>query len=92
VRVDQNTLEVRAAEGFLVEPFNQIYRPRSRPMRAGDKVFVRSAEVEITETFPSGEPRAARFRFIWPLDSRQLVFADLTGCSWRDGYRSVPPP
>lgn len=87
-RVDPNTLEVRTPRGFLSEPLNRIYRNRSRPFAKGDPVRLERVEVEVTEIFPNGEPRAATFRFVWPLDSEKLRFVALEG----DRYVPIAPP
>jgi hypothetical protein len=87
-RVDPNTLEVRTPRGFLSEPLDRIYRSRSRPFAKGDRVRLPRVEVEVTEVLPSGEPRAATFRFIWPLDSEKLRFVELRG----DRYVPVAAP
>lgn len=87
-RVDPNTLEVRAPQGFLSEPLDRIYRNRSRPLARGDRIRLPRVEVEVTEVAASGDPRAATFRFIWPLDSGKLRFLALEG----DRYVLVEPP
>ncbi len=87
-RVDPNTLEVRTPRGFLDEPLNRIYRSRSRPLAKGDRIRLPRVEVEVTEVLPSGEPRAATFRFVWPLDSGKLRFVALRG----DHYVLVEAP
>jgi len=87
-RIDDNTLEVRSSVGFLSEPFNRIYRSRRNPMHVGQRVFVGTAEAEVTAVNAGGEPLAASFRFIWPLDSEKLKLV-----SYRDGlYRPMAPP
>jgi hypothetical protein len=87
-RVDANTLEVGVPRGFLAEPFDRIYRSPSRPFVKGDRIRLPRVEVEVTEVSASGEPRAATFRFIWPLDSGKLRFVALRG----DRYVLVEPP
>jgi hypothetical protein len=87
-RVDANTIEVKTPRGFLDEPLNRIYRSRSQPFSRGDRIRLPRVEIEITDVLPSGEPRSATFRFVWPLDSEKLRFVALKG----DRYELVPPP
>jgi hypothetical protein len=87
-RIDENTIEMRTRTSFLSEPFNQIYRSRDEPSHVGESFNIGTAEVTITEVTPRGEPRAASFRFVWPLDSEKLKFV-----IYRDGryVRALPP-
>lgn len=87
-RVDDNTLEIRAAKGFLAEPFDRIYRSHREPMRPGESVYFGSAEATVTEVDARGAPLAARFRFMWPLDSDKLRFVTYAS----GAYRAVAPP
>jgi hypothetical protein len=87
-RLDPNALEVRPAHGFLDRPFNRTYRGPTHPMRAGDSVFVGTAQVVTTAVSRNGEPEAATFRFVYPLEHEKLRFV-----AWQaDGYVPFSPP
>ena len=81
-RVDDNALSLRAAAGYLDEPFNRIFRSRAGPLRAGDRVYIGALEALVTESTPAGEPVAVTFRFNWPLASERLRFVDWNGTSF----------
>jgi len=87
-RVDPNAVEVRPAGGFLSRPLDRLYRGPGAPMHEGEAFFAGGAHITITEVDGQGEPRAAVFRFRWPLDSPHLVFA-----AWKSGrYQRVRLP
>lgn len=83
-RVDENALSLRMPTGYLDEPFNRLFRSRSQPFRAGDRIYLGTLEALVTETRPPGDPVAVTFRFNWPLGSEKLRLV-----SW-NGDRFVP--
>jgi len=85
-RVDDNTLSLRVAEGYLAEPFNRLYRARSAPLGVGTRIYTGTLEAVVTEATPAGEPITVTFRFNWPLSSEKLRFV-----RW-NGERFVPAP
>lgn len=87
-RIDPNALSLTVPASFLDRPFDRLYRDRHHPMQVGDKVFVGTALVEITQVDERGAPTQAVFRFMWPIGSKVLRFVVF------DGGRYVPftPP
>lgn len=87
-RVDETTLEVRPARGFMVPTVNTVYRSADRPLWVGHGIQLTGMQVTVTEADRHGAPTAAAFRFDRPLESPTLVFVAWNGSRYE---RLVPP-
>lgn len=85
-REDQQTLRLRAESGnlfsgrqkrpfhvvYLYETFNEGFRHKNYPLRAGDVVEMPRMKVEVVEVDREGLPVEVVFRFAVPLDDASL--------------------
>lgn len=73
-RIDERTLELRPALGWLHAPLDRLYRDEHAAFAVGQQVKARGMLVEVVEVASDGRPLAARIHFDDPL-------ADL-GVAW----------
>jgi hypothetical protein len=87
-RTDTHTLLLTPEEGFLREPWSQIFRrPDSAPMSPGDRVSWNGIEARPIETH-EGAPTLVAFSFEYPLEDPRYRFV-----TWRDGeYAALQIP
>jgi hypothetical protein len=73
-RLDELTLRVRPAQGYLYGDTERFWRAARDPFRLGERVELPTVSVEISALTPDGRPAAADFHFRHPLDSSVYVF------------------
>ena len=88
--VDRHTIIVRPSGGFFSRAFNRIYRGAAHPLPSGTVVSLRGVDITVLEATADGSPMAASFRFAYPLNHPNLVWAAWQG----QGYERIqlPPP
>jgi hypothetical protein len=67
--LDERTLRVRPARGFLLMPIERHYRSDPRALAVGASVSLSEMTVRVLAVTPDGRPAAADFRFREPLSS-----------------------
>ena len=87
-RLDDRTLEIRPAEGYLKFVLDRIFRSERRELALGERVKLTGMTVTIIALTPDGRPDEATFRFDEPLESPSLVWLCFRG----DGYEPFTPP
>lgn len=88
-RLDDRTLRVTPADGFLRREIDQMTRSaRSRPFAIGERIALTGLVIEIETVTPDGRPRSVLARFATPLDD-----GSRTWLRW-EGHAYVPyhPP
>lgn len=73
-RLDERTLSVRPALGYLSDPTQLMLRSLARPLRLGEKVVLDEATFEVVELTADGRPAEVHVRFERALDDPRLVF------------------
>jgi hypothetical protein len=73
-RIDQRTLRVEQARGFLLRPEETHYRADVRGLRPGKGVALSEMQVRIVATLPDARPKSADFSFAEPLESSRYLF------------------
>jgi hypothetical protein len=87
-RVDERTLRLRPAQGFLATGSQILFRRPDRPLRSGERVRLSDMEFRVTRALPDGRPAEVEVQFRESLDSRALRFLQ-----WgRYQYVSFTPP
>jgi len=87
-RLDERTLAIRPAIGYLRFMLDQVFRSERRPFTAGQQVRLEGMTVTITDLAPDGHPAEATFRFDVPLESPTLVWLCFRG----SGFERFDPP
>lgn len=87
-RLDDRTLNVRPAQGYLRFPLDRVFRSERKPFRVGDRVTLTGMTVTITSLTDDGRPADAMFRFDVPLESPSLVWLCFRG----SGFESFGLP
>ena len=88
-RVDERTLRVRPAGGFMIFPSERLFRnTRRRPFRPGDVLTIPEAEVTIEEVTDDGRPKVVLTRLHRPLEDAGYAFLAWDGA----GYVPFTPP
>jgi hypothetical protein len=82
MRIDERTVSIRPEGGYLVAPFDRLFRGRSVPFAVGDRVPLGDIVVEITELTDDRRPAEARFRFAQPLESPDYQWVKWTGSGY----------
>lgn len=72
-RLDDRTLRVAPAGGFLQHEIDRMVRTPARPFAAGDRIALSGLTIEI-ESADAGRPLTALARFDRPLDDPSLVW------------------
>jgi hypothetical protein len=88
-RVDERTLRVTPAQGFLRHRIDQMTRsPRARRFAVGDRVPLTGLTIEVETITGDGRPSSVLARFATPLED-----ASLTWLRWEGhAYVSYRPP
>lgn len=73
-RIDDRTLELRPATGWLYAPLDRLFRAETDPFRAGERVEAGTMTVEVLEVSGEGRPTAARLRFDRPLGDASFAW------------------
>jgi hypothetical protein len=73
-RIDQRTLRVEQARGFLLRPEETHYRADVRGLSPGKGVALSEMQVRIVATLPDARPKSADFSFAEPLESSRYLF------------------
>jgi hypothetical protein len=79
-RVDDRTLVIRPAGGFLAHDGDRLLRNLDRPFHEGERIQRSDYEVTVMETTTDGRPAACRFVFNMSLNDQALAWF-----AWRDG-------
>jgi hypothetical protein len=87
-RLDERTLAVAPAGGYLRFPLDQVFRSERRPFAIGDRVELTGMIAMITTLTPDGRPAEATFRFDVPLESPSLIWLRFRGT----GFEPFRPP
>ncbi|HET6333933.1 MAG TPA: hypothetical protein VFG30_12015 [Polyangiales bacterium] len=74
VRIDQHTIELFAAAGYLQDVFSNFWRGPGVPLRVGELVGVRGFAVTVLQLTPDGRPQRVRVRFDRDLTDPALFF------------------
>ncbi len=67
-RIDDRTLELRPASGWMASPIDRVARSLDRPFRAGERVSLSAMEIEVLEVAGDGRPTRVRFELDRDLD------------------------
>lgn len=87
-RVDERTLRVRPAGGFLATEMQRLLRSASRAFRAGDRVTLSNMSATVVQVTGDGRPSVVEFRFASPLEGREWLWMRGQGM----GLASWSPP
>jgi hypothetical protein len=71
-RPDEKTLVVRPEGGFLADPFDNVFRGPSHPLRLGQRVILSGMTAEVTALTSDGRPAEVAFHFAVPLEDSTL--------------------
>ncbi len=87
-RVDDYTLDIEPANGFINQDLERLYRGANHPMQVGQEVETNLFRAKILTMTPDQRPLQVRFTFSVPLEDESLVF-----CKWQDyGFAPMQPP
>jgi hypothetical protein len=87
-RPDVRTLVIRAKNGYLATPADQLCRTPEYPLALGEKIELTGLTIEVTALTDDNRPAEARFRFAVPLED-----ASLRWLGFRDGqFVTFQPP
>ncbi len=78
-RVDERTLDLSLAEGYLSGPFGGLFRDPREPLAEGDLFAVPGMTATVLSLTPAALPATVRFRFDRPLEApgrRWVQFRD----------------
>lgn len=78
-RVNEFSLEIEPAGGFMAQDLDLLYRGRQHPMKIGQRVELTDMIAEVIELTEDNRPKRARFTFMKPLDDSSLCFYQ-----WKD--------
>jgi hypothetical protein len=73
-RVDERTLSVAAAEGFVHRQPERMFRGAEPPFRVGQKIVLDGLDVTVTQVTGRGRPLAVEFDFAEPLSSSRYLW------------------
>jgi hypothetical protein len=73
-RVDERTLRLRPADGFLATGSQILFRRPARSLRTGDNVHLSDMDFHVTDSTADGRPAEVQVRFREPLESSTLRF------------------
>jgi hypothetical protein len=82
-RLDEYTLEITPARGYLELALDRVFRSERRPMALGQEVKLTGMTARVTALTPDGRPAAATFRFDEPLESPSFVWLCFRGNSYQ---------
>jgi hypothetical protein len=88
-RLDERTLAIRPARGYLDFPLDRVFRSERRALVIGEHVKLSGMTVEITDLTADGRPAEAVFRFDEPLESPSLRLLCFRGNRFEP---FMPPP
>ena len=71
-RVDERTLRMRPADGFLSSTSQMMLRSLSRPMRLGETIALSGMTIEVSDLGPDGRPLEIVVRFAAKLEDPSL--------------------
>ena len=71
-REDEATLVIRARDGFLKSPADQLLRSLETPFRIGERIERRDFTAEVRSITADGRPAEVAFQFHMPLESKEL--------------------
>jgi hypothetical protein len=73
-RLDERTLRLRPADGFLATGSQILFRRPDRSLRVGETVHLSDVDFQVTRSTADGRPAEVDVRFREPLDSAALRF------------------
>lgn len=73
-RLDERTLRLRPADGFLATGSQVLFRRPDRSLRVGETVHLSDVDIRVTRATADGRPAEVDVRFREPLDSGALRF------------------
>ncbi len=83
-RLDDRTIEMTAAAGWMASPLNRFARAADRPMTPGQRITLTDVVVEVRQVNGAGRPTRILARFGRPVDQISWV-------AWVDGQPIVWP-
>jgi hypothetical protein len=89
-RVDDHTLRLRPANGFLADPVSGLLRDPRDPIPIGVPIACGPMTATVVSATRDGRPAEATFRFDRPLDDPSLSFVSLDGDTFRPA--ALPKP
>jgi hypothetical protein len=81
-RLDERTLEITPAHGYLDFLLDQVFRSERRPMTLGQEVKLTGMTARVKSLTADGRPAVATFRFDEPLESPSFVWLCFRGQSF----------
>jgi hypothetical protein len=78
-RLDEFTLEIKPAGGYINWVLDKVFRAERRPMALGEEVKLTGMTAQVTAMTDDGRPAVATFRFDVPLESDSLVWLCFKG-------------
>lgn len=87
-RLDEKTIAVRPEGGFLAWPFDELFRPRKRRLKLGERVVLTGMTAEVRSLTADGRPAEVAFRFDVPLEDASLCWI----CYKEGAFRAYRPP
>jgi len=82
-RLDERTLEIAPARGYLDLALDRVFRCERRPMVPGQEVKLTGMTAQVTALTSDGRPAVATFRFDEPLESPTFVWLCFRGNSYK---------
>jgi hypothetical protein len=82
-RLDEHTLEITPARGYLDLALDRVFRSERQPMTLGQEVKLSGMTAQVTALTPDGRPAAATFRFDEPLESPNFVWLCFRGSNYQ---------
>lgn len=73
-RVDERTLELRPAQGWLYAPLDRLFRDADARFTAGQRLAAGTMQVEVREVTADGRPQVVRFQFDVSLADRGFAW------------------
>ena len=87
-RLDDYTLEIKPAGGYIDWLLDKVFRGERRPMAIGEEVKLTGMTARVTALTDDGRPAVATFRFDVPLESDSIMWLCFKG----KGFESFSLP
>ncbi len=81
-RTDGDTLEIEPEAGFITHAFDRLYRGRSHPMQAGQRVALFNMQAEVVSLTEDQRPLRVRFKFNHQLEDPSLCYFQWDGSAF----------
>ena len=92
LRLDDRTLEITPASGYLDFVLDQVFRSARRPMALNEEVKLTGMTARVSSLTPDGRPAVATFRFDVPLESPSFLWLCFRGQSFVPFYAARHRP